>query len=145
MTIGGNPPTVRRLVWYRSFLAFQPDAALMAKAPLGFQLPPCFAFGLFALWPFTLPLVHVVSAPVGYLTRPYIVTAPVTTSWAATGRVAAGTESHNDLRTRPLDVGEHAVDPCESTTETETPAGRSCFGTRRHFRFVPRSRRHVRP
>jgi nitrate reductase gamma subunit len=35
-------------VWYRSF------------------------FGLFALWPFTR-LVHVFSAPVGYLTRPYIV------------------------------------------------------------------------
>jgi nitrate reductase gamma subunit len=30
------------------------------------------AFGLFALWPFTR-LVHVFSAPVGYLTRPYIV------------------------------------------------------------------------
>ena len=25
-------------VWYRSFLAFQPDAALMAEAPIGFQL-----------------------------------------------------------------------------------------------------------
>ena len=30
------------------------------------------AFALFALWPFTR-LVHVFSAPVGYLTRPYIV------------------------------------------------------------------------
>ena len=29
-------------------------------------------FGLFALWPFTR-LVHVFSAPLGYLTRPYIV------------------------------------------------------------------------
>ena len=59
-------------VWYRSFLAFQPDASLMADAPLGFQLHALVAFILFALWPFTR-LVHVFSAPVGYLTRPYIV------------------------------------------------------------------------
>ncbi len=44
----------------------------MADAPLGFQLHALVAFGLFALWPFTR-LVHVFSAPVGYLTRPYIV------------------------------------------------------------------------
>jgi nitrate reductase gamma subunit len=59
-------------VWYRSFLAFQPDADLMADAPIGFQLHALVAFGLFALWPFTR-LVHVFSAPLGYLTRPYIV------------------------------------------------------------------------
>jgi nitrate reductase gamma subunit len=59
-------------VWYRSFLAFQPDADLMADAPIGFQLHALVAFALFALWPFTR-LVHVFSAPVGYLTRPYIV------------------------------------------------------------------------
>jgi nitrate reductase gamma subunit len=59
-------------VWYRSFLAFSPQPELMAEAPLGFQLHALVAFGLFALWPFTR-LVHVFSAPVGYLTRPYIV------------------------------------------------------------------------
>lgn len=59
-------------VWYRSFLAFQPDADLMAAAPIGFQLHALVAFGLFALWPFTR-LVHVFSAPVGYITRPYVV------------------------------------------------------------------------
>ena len=59
-------------VWYRSFLAFQPQPELMADAPLGFQLHALVAFGLFALWPFTR-LVHVFSAPIGYLTRPYIV------------------------------------------------------------------------
>ena len=59
-------------VWYRSFLAFQPQPELMAEAPIGFQLHALVAFGLFALWPFTR-LVHVFSAPVGYLTRPYIV------------------------------------------------------------------------
>ena len=59
-------------VWYRSFLAFQPQPELMADAPIGFQLHALVAFGLFALWPFTR-LVHVFSAPLGYLTRPYIV------------------------------------------------------------------------
>jgi len=59
-------------VWYRSFLAFQPRPELMGEAPLGFQLHALVAFALFALWPFTR-LVHVFSAPVGYLTRPYIV------------------------------------------------------------------------
>lgn len=59
-------------VWYRSFLAFQPQPELMAQAPLGFQLHALVAFALFALWPFTR-LVHVFSAPIGYFTRPYIV------------------------------------------------------------------------
>ena len=59
-------------VWYRSFLAFQPDAELMSEAPIGFKLHALVAFGLFALWPFTR-LVHVFSAPLGYVTRPYIV------------------------------------------------------------------------
>lgn len=59
-------------VWYRSFLAFQPQPELMARAPIGFQLHALSAFALFALWPFTR-LVHVFSAPVGYVTRPYIV------------------------------------------------------------------------
>ena len=57
-------------VWYRSFLAFSPDPELMAEAPIGFKLHALVAFGLFALWPFTR-LVHVFSAPLGYLTRPY--------------------------------------------------------------------------
>ncbi len=59
-------------VWYRSFLAFSPQPELMGEAPLGFQLHALVAFALFALWPFTR-LVHVFSAPLGYLTRPYIV------------------------------------------------------------------------
>jgi nitrate reductase gamma subunit len=44
----------------------------MDAAPLSFQLHALVASALFALWPFTR-LVHVFSAPVGYLTRPYIV------------------------------------------------------------------------
>ncbi|CAB4954005.1 unannotated protein [freshwater metagenome] len=59
-------------VWFRSVFWFQPDAGAMQGAPLSFQLHALMAMGLFALWPFTR-LVHVFSAPVGYLVRPYIV------------------------------------------------------------------------
>jgi nitrate reductase gamma subunit len=58
--------------WFRQIFWFQPDAALMANVPLGFKVHALLAFALFALWPFTR-LVHVFSAPLGYLTRPYIV------------------------------------------------------------------------
>jgi nitrate reductase gamma subunit len=59
-------------VWYRGVFTFHPDAGLMADAPFGFQVHALAAMALFAMWPFTR-LVHVFSAPVGYLTRPYIV------------------------------------------------------------------------
>lgn len=58
--------------WIRGILIFQPDVSLMEHVPILFQLHVLTAFALFALWPFTR-LVHVFSAPVGYLFRPYIV------------------------------------------------------------------------
>ena len=58
--------------YWRSIFYFQPDVSLIENAPLGFQLHALTAFLLFAIWPFTR-LVHVFSAPIGYLTRPYIV------------------------------------------------------------------------
>jgi nitrate reductase gamma subunit len=59
-------------VWFRGIFRFQTHPGLMDEAPLSFQLHGLAAMTLFALWPFTR-LVHVFSAPVGYLTRPYIV------------------------------------------------------------------------
>jgi nitrate reductase gamma subunit len=58
--------------WFRSVFALQPEAGLMAGAPLLFQLHALSALVLFAIWPFTR-LVHMLTAPIGYLTRPYIV------------------------------------------------------------------------
>lgn len=58
--------------WFRSIFYFQPDPDLMTHAPIGFRLHAVSAFVLFAFWPFSR-LVHVFSAPLGYLTRPYIV------------------------------------------------------------------------
>lgn len=59
-------------VWFRGVFRFQLHPELMADAPITFQLHGLAAMLLFALWPFTR-LVHVFSAPLGYLTRPYIV------------------------------------------------------------------------
>lgn len=70
----GQPHDYRETVspWLRSILSFQPDTGLILKAPIGFRLHVLSAFALFAFWPFSR-LVHVFSAPLGYLTRPYIV------------------------------------------------------------------------
>lgn len=58
--------------WMREMIIFRPRPELMLEVPLLFQLHVITACLLFALWPFTR-LVHVFSAPVGYLFRPYIV------------------------------------------------------------------------
>lgn len=58
--------------WLRSVFSLQPKPELMSDVPIGFQLHVLAAFALFAFWPFTR-LVHAFSAPVGYLTRPYVV------------------------------------------------------------------------
>ena len=59
-------------IWFRGIFRFSLHPQLMADAPWSFQLHGIVAMFLFALWPFTR-LVHVFSAPLGYLTRPYIV------------------------------------------------------------------------
>ncbi|HEU5161127.1 MAG TPA: respiratory nitrate reductase subunit gamma [Streptosporangiaceae bacterium] len=58
--------------WFRSVFYLQPDADLMRDVPVLFQLHALSALLLFCIWPFTR-LVHMLTAPVGYLTRPYIV------------------------------------------------------------------------
>ena len=70
----GHPHDYRQTVspWFRSIFYFRPDTELILKAPIGFRLHVLAAWVLFAFWPFSR-LVHVFSAPVGYLTRPYIV------------------------------------------------------------------------
>ena len=70
----GHPHDYRQTVapWFRSIFYLQPDTDLILKAPIGFRLHALSAWVLFAFWPFSR-LVHVFSAPLGYLTRPYIV------------------------------------------------------------------------
>jgi nitrate reductase gamma subunit len=57
--------------WFRSIFLLQPDSDLITAAPWGFRAHALLAWSLIAVWPFTR-LVHVFSAPIGYLTRPYI-------------------------------------------------------------------------
>jgi nitrate reductase gamma subunit len=59
-------------VWFRSLFTMDPDVALMSEAPFAYQLHTLLGMALFALWPFSR-LVHAFTAPVGYLTRPYVV------------------------------------------------------------------------
>ncbi|MBU6533126.1 respiratory nitrate reductase subunit gamma [Streptomyces sp. NPDC057245] len=59
-------------VWFRGLFALSPRPEAIADAPLLFRLHALSACLLFAAWPFTR-LVHVWSAPVGYLVRPYLV------------------------------------------------------------------------
>ncbi|WP_083999389.1 respiratory nitrate reductase subunit gamma [Actinomadura kijaniata] len=58
--------------WFRSVFYLRPDPHLMVGVPILFQLHALSALLLFAIWPFTR-LVHMLTAPIGYLTRPYIV------------------------------------------------------------------------
>jgi Nitrate reductase gamma subunit len=64
-------PDAAAAPWFRSMFSLQPDTALILEAPFGFQLHAQLAWLLIAIWPFTR-LVHVFSAPLGYLTRPYV-------------------------------------------------------------------------
>ncbi|MFE7095337.1 respiratory nitrate reductase subunit gamma [Streptomyces erythrochromogenes] len=59
-------------VWFRSLFTLSPDHHLMAGAPLAFKLHVLFGFTLFALIPYSR-LVHMFSAPVKYLVRPFVV------------------------------------------------------------------------
>jgi nitrate reductase gamma subunit len=58
--------------WARSLFTLQPKTALMADAPVAFQIHAVIGLLLFALLPFTR-LVHMFSAPLHYLFRPYMV------------------------------------------------------------------------
>ncbi|MWA14757.1 respiratory nitrate reductase subunit gamma [Streptomyces sp. BA2] len=58
--------------WARSLFTLQPDTELMAGVPVMYQIHAVVGMALFALIPFTR-LVHMFSAPVQYLFRPYVV------------------------------------------------------------------------
>jgi nitrate reductase gamma subunit len=59
-------------VWFRSIFYLNPQAELMVDVPLAYQVHAVCGFLLFAIWPFTR-LVHVWSAPLEYLVRPFVV------------------------------------------------------------------------
>ncbi|MGW6059655.1 respiratory nitrate reductase subunit gamma [Streptomyces sp. NPDC055189] len=58
--------------WARSLFTLQPDTDMMAGVPVMYQIHAVVGMALFALIPFTR-LVHMFSAPVQYLFRPYVV------------------------------------------------------------------------
>ncbi|MBY8863228.1 respiratory nitrate reductase subunit gamma [Nocardia sp. CA2R105] len=58
--------------WFRSIFTLHPHPELMVGTPWTFQVHGVIVLTLIGLWPYTR-LVHMFSAPIGYLTRPYIV------------------------------------------------------------------------
>lgn len=58
--------------WFRSLFTLGPQPELMLGVPVSFQAHALLVLVLFAIWPYTR-LVHVFSAPLGYLARPYVV------------------------------------------------------------------------
>jgi nitrate reductase gamma subunit len=58
--------------WIRSLFGLNPQPELMVGVPLSFRVHALVVVALIGLWPYTR-LVHVFSAPVGYLVRPYVV------------------------------------------------------------------------
>jgi nitrate reductase gamma subunit len=58
--------------WFRSLFTLSPQPELMVGIPINFQVHNLVVLALLAIWPYTR-LVHVFSAPLGYLVRPYVV------------------------------------------------------------------------
>ena len=58
--------------WFRSIFFLQPDIDAMSQAPLRFHVHVLVGMALFCLVPFTR-LIHIFTAPLHYLFRPYIV------------------------------------------------------------------------
>ncbi|MGH3779358.1 MAG: respiratory nitrate reductase subunit gamma, partial [Pseudonocardiaceae bacterium] len=58
--------------WFRSLFTLSPRPELMVGIPISFQIHALVVLVLLAGWPYTR-LVHVFSAPLGYLVRPYVV------------------------------------------------------------------------
>ncbi|MEV0359541.1 respiratory nitrate reductase subunit gamma [Nocardia sp. NPDC050697] len=78
--------------WFRSLFTVDPQPELMVGVPWTFQAHGLFVLVLVAIWPYTR-LVHMFSAPIGYLTRPYIVYRSKETNAADTRRYARAWES----------------------------------------------------
>ncbi|GAB0105582.1 respiratory nitrate reductase subunit gamma [Nocardia sp. JMUB6875] len=58
--------------WFRSLFTLHPHPDLMVGTPWTFQVHGLIVLALVGFWPYTR-LVHMFSAPVGYLVRPYVV------------------------------------------------------------------------
>jgi nitrate reductase gamma subunit len=68
---GGYDYRATVAVWFRGIFLLDPHGALMAGAPLVYQMHVTAAWLLFALWPFSR-LVHAWSVPFTYLGRAHI-------------------------------------------------------------------------
>ena len=58
--------------WFRNLFTLQSRAGVDGRVPFTFQLHALVVLGLLAIWPYTR-LVHMFSAPIGHVFRPYVV------------------------------------------------------------------------
>jgi nitrate reductase gamma subunit len=58
--------------WFRSLFTLHPAPELMTDTPWTFQAHVLIVLALLGFWPYTR-LVHMFSAPIGYLVRPYVI------------------------------------------------------------------------
>ncbi|WP_441963863.1 respiratory nitrate reductase subunit gamma [Mycolicibacterium houstonense] len=58
--------------WFRSLFTLHPSPELMAETPWSFQAHVLVVLALLGFWPYTR-LVHMFSAPIGYLVRPFVI------------------------------------------------------------------------
>jgi nitrate reductase gamma subunit len=86
--------------WFRSLFTLSPQPDLMVGIPLSFQIHALVVLILLAGWPYTR-LVHVFSAPLGYLTRPYVVYRSRDVSHPGARRYARAWETSAPTRPRP--------------------------------------------
>ncbi|MEM3799637.1 MAG: respiratory nitrate reductase subunit gamma [Thermoprotei archaeon] len=90
-------------VWVRSLFVLRPDVALMASAPISYQIHVVLGLLFFAVLPFTR-LVHIFSLPLPYLWRRYIIYRTVEVRSSATrgsGPQAARSETVGVARVAP--------------------------------------------
>ncbi len=76
-----------------------PDTALILRAPIGVRPHTLSVGALFAVWPFSR-LVHVFSAPAGYLTGPDVVYRSRVPASTAAGRGGVGSARGSHARRR---------------------------------------------
>ncbi|MGH3720118.1 MAG: respiratory nitrate reductase subunit gamma [Pseudonocardiaceae bacterium] len=69
---GGYDYRMSVALWFRGLFVGDPDVAVIAHAPLIYQIHATAAWMILAVWPFTR-LVHAWSYPLWYLWRPFII------------------------------------------------------------------------
>lgn len=112
-------------VWVRSLFLLRPDVALMASAPLSYQVHVVLGLLFFAVLPFTR-LVHIFSLPLPYLRRRYIIYRSLEVRSLAAGNSARQSAQAKPAGVRAVPQGTaHGGAPTEAALPLETEQSRA--------------------